>query len=105
MICAHTHDLTAGCSPVVLWVCGAPHSQLGRLCKGKPARQRVVPPRDSLYGKDSVQVSFFLFIIDKMMSWFLKGKYAHFSLLTKLLRPDVRDFLSYHAILTLTAQS
>ena len=49
--------------------------------------------------------SFFLFIIDRMMSWFLKGKYAYFSLLTILLRPDVWDFLSYYAILTVTAQS
>ena len=40
-----------------------------------------------------------------MMSWFLKGKYAYFSLLTILLRPDVWDFLSYYAILTVTAQS
>ena len=30
---------------------GPLHSQLGRLCKGKSARQRVVPLRDSLYRK------------------------------------------------------
>ena len=103
VIFAHTH-FTGGCSPVMLWVCRAPSLSAG------PSLQREISPSTSgspqgqfVQEIQRVFNSFFLFIIDRMMNWFLKGKYAYFSLLTILLRPDVWDFLSYYAILTLTA--
>lgn len=106
MIFAHIHDFTGGCSPVMLWGCRAPSLSAGLSLQRETSPSTSGSPQGQFVQEiQRVFNSFFLFIIDRMMSWFLKGKYAYFSLLTILLRPDVWDFLSYYAILTVTAQS